>query len=301
MKPHAALLSSAIVLAAGATVAAGVLSASQSVRELSAEWHHLIAASTVTLAAIHCYRSRARACSAAKGGLRVGVSAALGGLFAGAYVNYLWARVGNKFDPSAHLDSFGEDTPSVVVRTVTALFIGCSDTRVIPEWLTGSSPGELFVVRNIANHVPHADNADSSVGAAIDYAVGVLQVADIVVCGHSGCGGIRAALNGVEALPPKYDSLREWVGNIVPAIRSAVDGGHEGDALMERSVEENVLTSLDKLTTYGAVAERIADALIGLHAWVYDLGTLALRVYDVDTGHCADARTLIAPSSRLVP
>ena len=183
----------------------------------------------------------------------------------------------------------------------TALFIGCSDSRVIPEWLTGSSPGELFVVRNIANHVPHADNADSSVGAAIDYAVGVLQVADIVVCGHTGCGGIRAALNGVEALPPKHDSLREWVGNIVPAIRSAVDGGHEGEALMDRSVEENVLTSLDNLITYGAVAERIADASIGLHAWVYDLGTLALRVYDADTGHWADARTLIAPSSRLVP
>jgi hypothetical protein len=107
MKPHAALLSSAIVLAAGATVAAGVLSASQSVRELSAEWHHLIAASTVTLAAIHCYRSRARACSAAKRGLRVGVSAALGGLFAGTSLNYLWAWVGNKLDRSAHLDSLG--------------------------------------------------------------------------------------------------------------------------------------------------------------------------------------------------
>ncbi len=107
MKPHAALLSSAIVLAAGATVAAGVLSASESVRELSAQWHHLHAASTVTLAAIHWYRSRARTCSAAKRGLRVGVSAALGGLFAGTYLNYLWAWVGNKLDPSAHLDSFG--------------------------------------------------------------------------------------------------------------------------------------------------------------------------------------------------
>ena len=107
MKPHAALLSSALVLAAGATLAVGVLAASESVRELSAKWHHLHAASTVTLAAIHWYRSRMRTCSAAKRGLRVGLSAALGGLFAGTYVNYLWAWVGNKFDPSAHLDSFG--------------------------------------------------------------------------------------------------------------------------------------------------------------------------------------------------
>lgn len=177
-----------------------------------------------------------------------------------------------------------------------ALYIGCSDSRVIPELLTGASAGELFVVRNIANHVPKLANADCSVGAAIDYAVGVLGVEDVVVCGHSGCGGVRAAIDGVEALPGAHASLREWVGNLVPTVEGVRSAGLHGAELLQRSVEENVLDSLDHLLSYAAVADRIADGSLGLHGWVYDLETLGLRVYDADASSWADARSFVSPS-----
>lgn len=174
-----------------------------------------------------------------------------------------------------------------------ALYIGCSDSRVVPELLTGSTAGELFVVRNIANHVPHLAAADSSVGAAIDYAVGVLGVEDVIVCGHTGCGGVRAALDGVSKLPKHFNSLREWVSGIVPTVEGVRNAGHEGADLFERSIQENVLESLDNLLSYDAVAGRIADGTLGLHAWIYDIESLAVRVYDAEQSDWADARSFV--------
>ena len=180
-----------------------------------------------------------------------------------------------------------------------ALYIGCSDSRVVPELLTGSTAGELFVVRNIANHVPNLANADSSVGAAIDYAVGVLGVEDVIVCGHTGCGGVRAAIDGVHELPKHFDSLREWVSGIVPTVEGVRSAGHQGAELFERSIQENVLDSLDNLMSYDAVAARVADGTLGLHAWIYDLEALAVKVYDAEQSDWADARSFVAPTSAL--
>lgn len=75
-----------------------------------------------------------------------------------------------------------------------AMYIGCSDSRVVPEQLTSSSPGEIFVIRNVANMVPPLENADASVGAALDYAVQHLRVEHLIVCGHYGCGGIKGLM-----------------------------------------------------------------------------------------------------------
>ena len=174
-----------------------------------------------------------------------------------------------------------------------ALYIGCSDSRVIPELLTGASAGELFVVRNVANYVPALANADCSVGAAIDYAVGVLGVQDVIVCGHTGCGGIRAALEGVEALAPQQSSLRQWVQNLVPTAENARARGFAGEALAQRTTEENVLDSLDNLTSYESVAARLGEGSIGLHAWVYSLENLRLRVFHADHGVWADAEAVL--------
>ncbi len=162
----------------------------------------------------------------------------------------------------------------------STLFIGCSDSRVIPELLTTSSPGELFVVRNIANVVPAFANVDSSVGAAIDYAVEVLKVPHIVVCGHDGCGGVKAALDGIDVLA-HLSSLHEWLGAVVPSAAAARALAPPPTELLQTAVEENVLQSMDNLITYPPIARGLAAHAVALHGWVYNLSHGEVRVYDV--------------------
>lgn len=164
----------------------------------------------------------------------------------------------------------------------TAVFIGCSDSRIIPELLTDSAPGQLFVVRNVANHVPTHSDPDRSVSAAVEYAVGQLGVADIIVCGHDGCGGVKAALDDMAGLDPDSD-LAAWLAGIRPAIARARTFSLDPDVQLARAVEEHVLDGLATL------AERWVDhpgqaRTIRLHGWVYDLGDATLRVYDADSG-----------------
>lgn len=173
-----------------------------------------------------------------------------------------------------------------------ALYIGCSDSRVVPELLTASSPGRLFVVRNIANLVPPLDHADASVGAALDYAVGVLRVPHIVICGHYGCGGVHAALDGSHAVA-EHTSLAEWLAGIAPAIERAGPASLDPEVRWRRAVEENVLQQVANLFTYPQVARAIAAGELTLHAWVYDLFTLDLRVHDVGRGAWVAAHEIV--------
>jgi carbonic anhydrase len=166
----------------------------------------------------------------------------------------------------------------------SALYVGCSDSRVIPELLTTSQPGELFVVRNIANVVPKLAHPDSSVGAAIDYAVEVLKVPHIIVCGHDGCGGVKATLDGVGKVQ-HLQSLHEWLGCIEPAAETArklVKTGNP-DELLRTAVEENVLDSMENMLSFPAVEQRVRSGAIQLHGWVFDLEAGALRVFDAKT------------------
>lgn len=173
-----------------------------------------------------------------------------------------------------------------------ALYIGCSDSRVVPELLTSSSPGQLFVLRNVANLVPVFSDPDSSVGAAIEYAVSHLHVPHVIVCGHYECGGVKAALDGldkVKALP----SLFEWLGEVRAAAES-VDPALEPEARWRRAVEESVVFQLGNLASYAAVAAALAEGRLSLHGWVYDLRTAALSVYDAD-------KHAFVPSGGLLP
>jgi carbonic anhydrase len=163
----------------------------------------------------------------------------------------------------------------------SALYVGCSDSRVIPELLTTSSPGELFVVRNIANVVPRLPHPDASVGAAIDYAVEVLGVPHIIVCGHDGCGGVKATLDGIDKVK-HMESLHEWLTCIVPAAETArkLERANSPDALLRTAVEENVLESMESLLSFPSVETRVRNGTIALHGWVFDLAAGELRVYD---------------------
>lgn len=174
----------------------------------------------------------------------------------------------------------------------SALFIGCSDSRVVPEYLTNAGFGELFVLRNIANFVPTLDHTDASVGAAVDYALAHLGVPDIIVCGHYGCGGVKAALGDLAGFRAKEPSLHEWLEGVAPAARRAHASGGDEEAVWRRGVEENVIQALENLITYDVVREKLEAGTVHLHGWIYDLYQTRIRVLDGDTGQFVDANEI---------
>lgn len=161
----------------------------------------------------------------------------------------------------------------------SAVFIGCSDSRVIPELLTDAAPGELFVVRNVANQIPTHDDPDRSVEAAIEYAVEQLGVHEIVVCGHDGCGGVQAVLDGLPGIAPDSE-LARWLDRLLPAVVRARALEREPWEQLRRAVEENVLDGIANLMTLPSIGPAVGAGQIRLHGWVYGLREAALRVYD---------------------
>ena len=161
----------------------------------------------------------------------------------------------------------------------SALFIGCSDSRVIPELLTGAAPGELFVVRNVANQIPNRADPDLSVGAAIEFAVQQLTVREVVVCGHDGCGGVKAALDGLPGIEPDSE-LAGWLKGLLPTVARARAAEPDARSQLRRAVEENVLDGIANLMTFPAIATAVRAGRLRLHGWVYALHEATLRIYD---------------------
>jgi carbonic anhydrase len=161
----------------------------------------------------------------------------------------------------------------------SALFIGCSDSRVIPELLTGAAPGELFVVRNVANQIHHRDDPDMSVGAAIEYAVQQLGVREVVVCGHDECGGVKAALDGLPGIEPDSE-LAGWLKGLLPAVARGRAIEPDPRNQLRRAVEENVLDGIANLMTFPSIATAVGAGRLRLHGWVYALHEATLRIYD---------------------
>ena len=175
-----------------------------------------------------------------------------------------------------------------------ALFIGCSDSRVIPEHLTATSPGSLFVVRNVANLVPPLANADASVSAAIEYAVDYLSVPHIIVCGHYGCGGVYAAIKGLDQLA-SHSELRSWLKGVVLTNSDLQPSPSRPDenVAWRHSVEANVMGQLQNLSTFPQVKEKLAIGKLQLHGWAFDMGTHHLRVYDGIQRSFVDAAAIV--------
>lgn len=166
------------------------------------------------------------------------------------------------------------------------LFITCSDSRVIAELVTQSQPGDLFVVKNVGNIIPSADSLTegNSVGAAIEFAVGVLKVQDIVVCGHSQCGAM-AALLGEAALPPCNSCLCRWLKQAEP-VRKVVEEnyGHlkKRDERLNAAAEENILFGLENLLRYPVVEEAMSKGELGVHGWFFKIATAQMFAYNRD-------------------
>ena len=166
-----------------------------------------------------------------------------------------------------------------------AMFIGCSDSRVVPELFTQQGPGDLFVVRNAGNIVPPYAIAPGGVSASIEYALAVLGVPDVVVCGHSGCGAMTAILRGSEQLESLPEVAR-WL-HFADAARRVVAERHataDDETRLNALVRENVLAQLDNLLTHPAVANAIRAKEVRLHGWVFDIVTATVMTYDAQAG-----------------
>ncbi|MFJ5261956.1 carbonic anhydrase [Streptomyces sp. NPDC088387] len=158
------------------------------------------------------------------------------------------------------------------------LFITCSDSRVVPALITGARPGELFELRTAGNIVPpYGAGRPTGEAATIEYAVEVLGVRDIVVCGHSHCGAVGALVRGddLDAVP----AVRDWLAH-------AADEPHAddpADPTVAAGVQHHVLAQLLRLRSYPCVERRLADGGLTLHGWYYEVHTGAVREHRADT------------------
>jgi carbonic anhydrase len=164
------------------------------------------------------------------------------------------------------------------------LVIACCDSRVHPPALMGSQPGEMFVIRNVANLVPpySPHNEHASVAAALEFAVLSLKVGRIIVMGHSGCGGIQALL---QRSTPRDSALTRWLAIAEPA-RELTYRHHAGDnaTVQTRQCEQAaILVSLSNLLGYPWLADRVKTGQLMLNGWYFDMHEGALWGLDAES------------------
>lgn len=159
------------------------------------------------------------------------------------------------------------------------LFVGCSDSRLVPYLLTDAEPGELFIVRNVGAFIPPYDGSHGLHGtmAAIEFAVLSLQVKSIVVCGHSHCGAIRAAYEGV---PDEAVALKAWL----ELAREALLPVRESAEALRRTEQRAIVLQLERLMAYPMVRSRVEQGALSLHGWHYVIEDGEVHVFDAEQG-----------------
>lgn len=165
-----------------------------------------------------------------------------------------------------------------------ALVITCSDSRINPHLITQSKPGDLFVLRNAGNIVAPFCGQDSGEWATIEYAVCVLGIRDIIICGHSNCGAMSGVLN-----PPSVDglpSVSTWLEHSAPT-RDLIRTNYahlDESATHATAVQENVLLQVEHLRTHPMIEQALIDDRVNLHAWVYVFETAEVLAFNVSSG-----------------
>ncbi|OFA05893.1 carbonic anhydrase [Duganella sp. HH101] len=168
-------------------------------------------------------------------------------------------------------------------QTPKALFISCSDSRMVPELVTQREPGELFVIRNAGNIVPSFGPEPGGVSATVEYAVAALKVTDIVICGHSDCGAMKAVATC--ACLDHMPAVKNWLRHSDAArmINESLHHTTEQERI-DGMVRANVIAQLNNIRTHPSVALGIAQKRLNLHGWVYDIESGSLDALDESTG-----------------
>jgi len=169
-----------------------------------------------------------------------------------------------------------------------ALFITCADSRLNPNTFTGTRPGKLFILRNAGNIVPpYGSTGASGEAATIEYALTVLQIKNIILCGHSHCGAMRALLEG--KLDNNMPCVRNWFQHSESTRRICAPGencenGEITEETVLEAVKENVIHQLDHLRTHPAVAVGLSRNELNIYGWVYHLAEGRVMSFDPDSG-----------------
>lgn len=173
----------------------------------------------------------------------------------------------------------------------STLFITCADSRVVPDLITQSNPGDLFICRNAGNIVPAYGDATGGVTATIEYAVQALGVENIIVCGHSDCGAMKAVLSGKkhEGMPA-VDAWLKHSASAMEVLRQ--HDAHDGGKVQLVSPAErlraltraNVMSQLAHLQTHPSVAAKLSSGRINLYGWVYEIHSGQIQSYDPAVG-----------------
>jgi len=168
-------------------------------------------------------------------------------------------------------------------QSPSALVVSCSDSRVDPNLILQASPGDLFSLRNAGNLVPSFGASNGGEEASIEFAVVALGVKDIVVCGHSQCGAMKALLDPASAagLP----AVQSWLKHAETTRRIIAENYQHltGAALLDATIQEHVLVQMENLQTHPAVAAKMQRGELRLHAWVYQLETGSLLAFSSET------------------
>ena len=160
-----------------------------------------------------------------------------------------------------------------------ALFITCADSRVVPDLILQTEPGDLFVCRTVGNIVPPHGQMPGGVSSTIEYAVEVLKVSHIIVCGHSDCGAMKAMLERQKLT--RLPLTSKWLGFVEPAWKHLESGIPDDPRVLHTAlIHANVIAQFENLKTHPEVASALAHQTLQIHGWYYDILTGAIESYD---------------------
>ena len=167
-----------------------------------------------------------------------------------------------------------------------ALFIGCSDSRVIPDLIVQSDPGDLFVIRNVGNFVPpHKPDEDfHATASGIEYAVSILNVQEIIICGHTHCGACESLYEKME--DPSLIHTKKWLELGKSAKSSAIlslGADAPKEKLLRLTEKLSVIKQIENILTYPIVKERFEKGILHIHGWYYDIETGKIDYYNAQT------------------
>jgi carbonic anhydrase len=196
--------------------------------------------------------------------------------------------IGNEKFKSLYFPYFEEDLKRSIQigQKPEILFIGCSDSRVTHDLMLDTKPGDMFVLRNVGNFVPpfKADNDFHGSAAAIEYAVSVLEVKEIIVCGHSHCGACKSLYDEITD-DNSLVHVRKWLELGEKAkeftLKTILDPT-DTEELYRQTERNSILYQVENLFTYPAVRKRVEDKTLRIHGWYYSIETGSIEYYDLE-------------------